>query len=80
MIRIYEARDSLEAHFLRNLLEAAGVRAEVLGELLGMARGELPMTGDTLPSVWINPEDAKTAMAVIDDFEQKQKEREEFSD
>lgn len=80
MIKIYEAHDSLEAHFLRNLLEAAGVRAEVLGELLGMARGGLPMTSETLPSVWINPGDTKKAMTVVEDFEQKQKDRAKYSE
>jgi hypothetical protein len=80
MIKIYEARDSLEAHFLRNLLESADIETEVLGELLGMARGELPLTGETLPSVWVGPDDLVKARDVVHEFEQKQKERKEDLD
>ena len=77
MIKIYEARDSLEAHFLRNLLESAEIRAKVLGETLGAARGELPMTSETLPSVWINPDDLGKAQGIVEEYERKQKERDE---
>ena len=80
MIKIYEARDSLEAHFLRNLLASADIRAEVLGEMLGMARGALSMSSETLPSLWVNPDDLDKARQVVLDFEQKQKDRNKYPD
>ena len=61
MVKVYSARDGLEAHFIRNLLEGEGIRAAVLGETLAFGRGDLPMTQETLPGVWVNPEDEQIA-------------------
>ncbi|MDQ3777112.1 MAG: DUF2007 domain-containing protein [Pseudomonadota bacterium] len=58
MKRVYTARHPIDAHLVRGLLEAAGIPAEVRGEVLFGARGELPMTEDTLPSVWVLDERA----------------------
>ena len=71
MKKIYSARDSLEAHFLRHMLEAQGIEAKVLGDILGMARGELPLTTETLPSVWVKVKDAPAAAAIVEEFENR---------
>jgi len=68
MEKIFTGEDSMEAHFVRNLLEAQGIRAQVLGEILGAARGELPLTEETRPGVWVNSEDVERAMVVVDEF------------
>ncbi len=65
MQKLYTGRDSMEAHFVCSLLEAEGIRASVLGEILGMARGDLPLTQETLPSVWVNVEDLDRAATVL---------------
>ncbi|MHC4441066.1 MAG: putative signal transducing protein [Planctomycetota bacterium] len=69
MNKVYSARDSMEAHFVRCLLEREGIEAVVFGETLSLARGELPLTTDTLPSVWVKPEDVERAMTIVDRYE-----------
>ena len=69
MKKVYTARDSMEAHFIRCLLEREGIEAVVFGEPLGLARGELPYTPETLPSVWVRSEDAEQALDVVEDYD-----------
>lgn len=69
MKRIYVARDPIEAHLVKGLLEAEGIAVEVRGEALFGARGEIPMTEDTLPSIWVRePGAALRARGVLDAF------------
>ena len=49
MKQIHVARHPTEAHLVKGILEAGGVRAEVKGDQLYGAFGELPV----LPTVWI---------------------------
>ena len=51
MRRLYEARDRIEAQFLRDLLERHCISATVLGDFLAGAAGELPV--NIFPAVWI---------------------------
>ncbi len=46
---VYTAKHPTEAHMIRGMLEADGIRAEVRGDQLYGAFGELPV----LPTVWI---------------------------
>ncbi len=46
---VYTAKHPTEAHLIRGMLEAEGIRAEVKGDQLYGAFGELPV----LPTVWI---------------------------
>ena len=68
LVKLYAARDSMEAHYLRSFLEADGIRATVMGDTLSTARGELPPNVDTLPSVWVNAEDADRALEAVSRF------------
>jgi cytochrome c556 len=63
--RLVSARNDFEAHHLRAVLEAAGLRALVIGEQLGQARGSLPMTLETAPCVWVDASDFERAEAVL---------------
>ncbi len=66
MVRVYSAGNPVDAHLARGLLEAGGIWAIVQGELLGAARGELPLTPETTPSVWVvDDADAATAVELI---------------
>lgn len=57
MKQVYVAKNPLEAHFVKGLLEAEGIEAFVRGEYLFGARGEVPVTPETCPSVWIVDDD-----------------------
>jgi hypothetical protein len=63
--RIFSARNDFEAHHLRAVLEAAGVHAVVIGEQLGQARGELPMSFAASPCVWVDESAIERAEAVL---------------
>ncbi len=69
MTKIFIARHPTEAHLVKNLLESEGVTAEVHGEALYSALGEIPIISDTLPSVWIWDDSlADKAKEVIDRY------------
>lgn len=53
MKKVYIARDLTEAHLVKGLLEAEDIPAIVQGEYLFAIRGEIPITTDTSPSVWV---------------------------
>lgn len=46
---IHTAKHPAEAHLIKGMLEAEGIRASVLGDQLYGAYGELPV----LPTVWV---------------------------
>lgn len=71
LVKVYTARDAPEAHFLRQLLESQGIAATVVGEMLGQALGELPLTADSLPSVWVEADDADRAAMLTADFDRR---------
>ena len=53
MKQVFVARNPTEAHLVKGVLETRGIRAEVRGEALWGTRGEIPLTPDTLPTVWV---------------------------
>ena len=53
MKKVFVAHDTLEAHFVRGLLDSKGIEAEVRGEELFGIRGGVPVAPDTSPSVWV---------------------------
>ena len=66
MIKVYSAETALETNLVRGLLEQNGIKAIVHGEQLLSARGELPFTPETSPSVWVRKEDGPAAIALIE--------------
>lgn len=66
MKKVYAARNPADAHLLKGLLEGEGVQAEVLGEFLYGVRGEVPVTQDTCPSVWVADEEYDRAMELVE--------------
>src|SRR5262245_32273968 len=57
MKRVYVATTPVDAQFVKAFLESAGITASVRGEHLFALRGSVPMTDETLPSVWIEDEE-----------------------
>jgi putative signal transducing protein len=70
MKQVFIAKDPTEAHLIMGILEAQGIQAEVRGaELFGL-RGEVPMTEETSPSVWVREDsEAVKARAVVMQFQ-----------
>ena len=68
---VYWAADPQDAHQVRALLEEAGVRARVVGEMLSAAAGELPMGPAGSPRVWVPKSDEARARQVVEDWEKK---------
>ena len=69
MRQVFVAKHPTEAHFVRGLLEADGISAEVHGESLFSVRGEGPATPETLPSVWVVDEsDAARAQVILAEY------------
>ena len=58
MQQVYTAAHPTDAHLVKGFLEAHGIRAIVRGEAIFGLRGEVPMTADTLPTVWVFDESA----------------------
>ena len=70
MKRVYVSRNLSEAHIVCGMLNGAGIAAQVRGHYLAGGYGELPITSDTLPSVWIDDdEQAAAARTLIADYE-----------
>jgi hypothetical protein len=53
MKQVYIADDPTEAHLVKGILEQYGITCEIRGEALWIARGQLPLTSETLPTIWI---------------------------
>jgi hypothetical protein len=53
MKQVFVARNPTEAYLVKGMLEARGIPAEVRGEALWGTRGEIPLTPDSLPTVWV---------------------------
>ncbi|QOV89801.1 putative signal transducing protein [Humisphaera borealis] len=68
MRHIYTARDAMDANFLRGLLEQQGINAVVQGEALQETWGNLNLSAESLPSVWVDEADLPRAMSVVDEY------------
>ena len=67
MLRLYEARDRIEAQFLRDFLERHLISATILGDYLAGAAGELPL--NIYPTVWVmEDEDLPRAQELLARF------------
>lgn len=70
MVKVYSARDLMDAELIRSMLESNGIPAVVQGTALWGGRGELPLTLDTAPSVWIADQTGyDRARALITEFQ-----------
>jgi hypothetical protein len=70
MRRLYQARDRIEAQFLRDFLDRNLIATTVLGDYLSGAAGELPV--DIFPTVWvIEDEDLPRARELLTRFREE---------
>lgn len=68
MKQVYQAAHGVDAHMVRGLLEQAGIPAQVRGEYLQGALGEVPVSG--MVTVWVAEHDAARARALVLEWEQ----------
>jgi hypothetical protein len=68
--QVFSSGEPGRAHFVQGLLESEGIRTELRNEnLVGTAGGEVPVTPDCWPSVWVLSSEAGRAAQIIRDFE-----------
>ena len=68
MQHVYTARDEMDASFVQGLLRQAGIEAVVQGEALGGVWGTLPLSAESLPSVWVPEADVDRARPVVEEY------------
>lgn len=69
MLKLYTAENPVEAHLLKGFLESNGIEAMVQGDLLFGGRGEIPLTFDTLPTVWaVKPSEHARAQILLEEW------------
>jgi hypothetical protein len=65
VVEVFSAANVFEANRLCALLEEEGIRAKVVGDMLGNAAGWLPPR-ETAPRVWVRQQDESRARQIID--------------
>lgn len=70
MKSVYQAAHGVDAHMIKALLEQADIPAQVRGEYLQGALGELPVTG--MVTVWVAEADAARARELVLDWERSE--------
>jgi hypothetical protein len=68
MTKVYGARDSVEAQFVKGLLEAEEIPAIIQGGPLQAVLGEIPVSPELLPTVSVDEKDLDRAMEIIDEL------------
>ncbi len=70
MKQVYSAQNPTEAHLVKGILETRGISCQVKGDVLFGARGEIPLTHETAPSVWIEEDYRyKEARQIVQEYE-----------
>lgn len=68
-VEVYRAKDSLQAHLLRSILEEEGIPALVDGDMLQGAVGELPAGWASAPRIMVEERNATQARALLERWE-----------
>ncbi len=71
MVKVYTAANPTQVHLVRGMLENHGIQAVIQGETLWGARGELPFTTESAPSVHVAEEDVERARTLIEEHERR---------
>ena len=69
MKHVYTGRDEMDANFVRGLLEQQGIEAIVQGGTLEAAWSTLPLSAESLPSVYVKTdEDVARAAPIVEEY------------
>ncbi|MDV7102992.1 DUF2007 domain-containing protein [Vibrio sp. TH_r3] len=72
-MKIFSASNPTEAHIICGLMKQQNIQAEVRDEGLFSLKGELPLTNDTDPYVWlIDLDKLQQARVLINEYEDQQ--------
>ncbi|MGJ7093789.1 putative signal transducing protein [Vibrio hannami] len=71
-MKIYSAKNPTEAHIVCELLNSEDIFSEVRGDGIFGLKGELPLTDDTDPYVWLcDTSKMDEALSLIESFRQQ---------
>ncbi len=65
MKQVYAARDEIDAQLVKGFLDDQGIESVVQADGLQQILGSIPITADTLPSIWVRDEDLERAAEAI---------------
>ncbi|HEV2293420.1 MAG TPA: DUF2007 domain-containing protein [Tepidisphaeraceae bacterium] len=68
MKKVYSARDEIDAQLVKGFLDDQGIESIVQANGLQQILGSIPVTADTLPSIWVRDEDIERATDAIAGF------------
>lgn len=68
MKQVYSARNEIDAQLMKGLLDERGIESVVQGAALSTILGNVPVTPETLPSIWVREEDFDGAAEAIAGF------------
>jgi hypothetical protein len=68
LVRIYTISHEAEGLILQSLLDEEGIESQIQGRDLGVARGAVPMTNETMPTIWVRRVDETKALSIIQNF------------
>ncbi len=73
MKQVYSARNEIDAHLVKGFLDEQGIECVVQGAALASILGEIPVTPDTSPSLWVRDEEFDRATDAIAGFKAEAK-------
>jgi hypothetical protein len=65
---IYSARDSMDAEFVKGILDEQGIEAVIQGAALSNVLGTMATNLDATPEIWVRDEDEQRGLAAVADF------------
>src|SRR5438128_1681244 len=65
MKQVYSARDEVDAYLVKSFLDEVGIETIVQSGGLGSIIGAIPVSEQTLPSLWVREEDYDRAITTI---------------
>lgn len=74
LVEAYSAKDAMEAHFLRLLLDEHEIPACVVNDGLSFALGDLPLGWPTSPKLWVKERDLERSRELIEEWQQTRRE------
>ncbi len=68
MKQVYSAGNEVDAQLVKGFLDEQGIESVVQGAGLQQILGEIAVTRDTLPTIWVREEDVERALTAIAGF------------